>query len=201
MSLNINLTTRRKQMAVLIGVLAVAGTAAAGIMAFGQNDGQGKPKAAATPAPNLTGVVSANFDDKLQTSVMQQQQAATSALQQQVQQLVEIMKQNKDDFDRKLADNARQMDALMHQGNGFRPRRQPPAPPRRPGRCRHRLTVCRFPARSPPVRPARLNTVSPPPATAVAAQQMPGRAPDSTPGPVQPGSAVDWISQTSPTKA
>lgn len=118
MSLNINLTTRRKQMAVLIGVLAVAGTAAAGIMAFGQNDGQGKPKAAATPAPNLTGVVSANFDDKLQTSVMQQQQAATSALQQQVQQMVDIMKQNKDDLDRKLADNARQIDALMHQGNG-----------------------------------------------------------------------------------
>ncbi|MEY8712343.1 F-type conjugal transfer pilus assembly protein TraB [Mangrovibacter phragmitis] len=114
MGLNINVTTRRKQLAVLISVLAIAGAATAGIMVFGRDDGQTRAKTA--PAtPNMVGVVTATFDDKLQTSAMQQQQAATSALEQKVQQLAEQIKQNHDDFTRKLQEKDQQI-AQLQQG-------------------------------------------------------------------------------------
>ncbi|KEA50677.1 hypothetical protein DT73_21730 [Mangrovibacter sp. MFB070] len=114
MGLNINVTTRRKQLAVLISVLAIAGAATAGIMVFGRDDGQTRAKA--LPAtPNMVGVVTATFDDKLQTSAMQQQQAATSALEQKVQQLAEQIKQNHDDFTHKLQEKDQQI-AQLQQG-------------------------------------------------------------------------------------
>lgn len=47
MSLNINITTRRKQLAILIGIIVTAAAAATGIMLYG-----GESKAPRAPGPH-----------------------------------------------------------------------------------------------------------------------------------------------------
>ncbi len=77
-SLNENLKTRRKQLAILAAVI-IGGAAAAGrrnvVRAI-----PAKTKATRTVAtPNLTGVVTATFNEQVNDAALTQQQAKTSA--------------------------------------------------------------------------------------------------------------------------
>lgn len=111
MSLNINKITQRKQLAILIGVILVAGAATAGILVVGNSKKAGAP-AQATPVPNMTGVVTPAFDTQLNDSALAQQQAKTSALESQMIQLKQQFDQNKQSFDERLARKDEQIQTL-----------------------------------------------------------------------------------------
>lgn len=64
MSLNINITTRRKQLAILIGIIITGAAAATGIMLYG-GENKAPQNAGAAPAPNMTGVVTATFNEEV----------------------------------------------------------------------------------------------------------------------------------------
>ena len=83
MSLNVNVTTRRKQLAILLSVLTGAAAGTTGIMLYG-GEGNTPQNAETTPVPNMTGVVTATFDEEVNASALQQQQAKTSALESQM---------------------------------------------------------------------------------------------------------------------
>ncbi|WP_318375352.1 hypothetical protein [Enterobacter sp.] len=83
MSLNINITTRRKQLAILVGMLVAASAAATAIMLYG-GESKAPQNAGATPAPNMTGVVTPTFNEEVNASALAQQQAKTSSLESQM---------------------------------------------------------------------------------------------------------------------
>lgn len=118
MSLNINITTRRKQLAILIGIIVTAAAAATGIMLYG-GESKAPQSAGAAPAPNMTGVVTATFNEEVNASALAQQQAKTSSLESQMAQLLEKFNQQNATFEQKLA----QRDAEI-----LRLSQQPPVP-------------------------------------------------------------------------
>lgn len=122
-SLNINKITQRRQLAILIGVILVAGVATAGILIVGNSKKAGT-QAPATPVPNMTGVVTPAFETQLNDSALAQQQAKTSALESQMLLLRQQFEQNKQAFDDKLSKKDQQIDALTRQLES-RPQQQP----------------------------------------------------------------------------
>ncbi|MBX9001898.1 hypothetical protein HCH17_24820 [Klebsiella aerogenes] len=114
MSFNINKVTQRKQLAVLIGGLLVAGLATGAIVYIG-NQSKSGASAPATPVPNMTGVVTPAFETQLNDSALAQQQAKTSALESQMLILQQQFTQNKQSFDEKLQKKDQQIEALTQQ--------------------------------------------------------------------------------------
>jgi conjugal transfer pilus assembly protein TraB len=95
--MNINLKTRRTQLAVLVGILCIAGLTTAAVIKYG--DESNKPQTTQnTPVPKLTGVVTATFDEQVNQSALAQQQAKTSALEAKFDTLNAAFKQKMDDF-------------------------------------------------------------------------------------------------------
>ncbi|BCU50926.1 conjugal transfer pilus assembly protein TraB [Citrobacter amalonaticus] len=134
MNLNENLRTRRKQLAVLAGV-AVAGAAlAGGVMWYGHYQ-EAKKQPAPVAAPNVTGVVTAAFNEQVNESALSQQQAKTSALEQQMSMLSQQVAQNKLTTEQKLADKDAQIAQLTEQlakapgSNATTGQQTPPAGP------------------------------------------------------------------------
>lgn len=114
MNLNENLRTRRKQLAVLAGV-AVAGAAlAGGVMWYGHYQ-EAKKQPAPVAAPNVTGVVTAAFNEQVNESALSQQQAKTSALEQQMYTLAQQVAQNKLTTEQKLAEKDAEIGRLTEQ--------------------------------------------------------------------------------------
>jgi len=100
-TMNINVRTRRTQLAILIGVLAVAGLTAAAVITFGDESNKARaPKTA--PVPNMTGVVTSTFDEQVNQSAMAQQQAKTSALEAKISQLSQSFEQSKASFEQQM---------------------------------------------------------------------------------------------------
>lgn len=128
MSLNVNVTTRHKQLAVLIGIIVVGAATAGGVMYFGGNSQNAPPPVASKP--NLTGVVTAAFDSQVNQSALMQQQAKTSSLESQMAQLTQAVSQNKLDFENKLQQKDAQIQQLSTelQKAGTAPAGQPATP-------------------------------------------------------------------------
>lgn len=103
MSLNENLKTRRTQLAVLVAVLTIGAATAGGVVWYGNHQEQQKHPVSAA-APNMTGVVTASFNEQVNDAALAQQQAKTSALEQQYATLAQLVAQNKLTTDQKLAD-------------------------------------------------------------------------------------------------
>jgi len=114
MSLNENLRTRRKQLAILVGVLLGGAALAGGVIGYGKY--QQEQKHPAPPvAPNMTGVVTAAFNQQVNDSALAQQQAKTSALEQNFATLSQQFAQNKLTTEQKLADKDREIQRLNDQ--------------------------------------------------------------------------------------
>jgi conjugal transfer pilus assembly protein TraB len=128
MSLNVNVTTRHKQLAVFIGIIVVGAATAGGVMYFGGNSQAAAPPV--TPGPNLTGVVTATFDAQVNQSALMQQQAKTSSLESQMAQLTQQVTQNRLDFENKLQRKDEQIQQLSSdlQKAGTVPAGQPTPP-------------------------------------------------------------------------
>lgn len=91
---NINMLTKRKQLATLIAVL-IAGSVAAGVVYF--TAGDAKPAAQVKPkvAPPVSGVITNAFTDQVQKSALAQQQERTAVLEKQISQLTKQLENNK----------------------------------------------------------------------------------------------------------
>ncbi|WP_431645883.1 F-type conjugal transfer pilus assembly protein TraB, partial [Enterobacter hormaechei] len=114
MSLNENLKTRRKQLAILAAVIIGGAAAAGGVMWYGQyQQKQKQPAPAATP--NLTGVVTATFNEQVNDAALTQQQAKTSALEQNLATLAQQFAQNKLTTEQKLAEKDAEIQRLNDQ--------------------------------------------------------------------------------------
>ncbi|MBN3262962.1 F-type conjugal transfer pilus assembly protein TraB [Pectobacterium brasiliense] len=114
MGLNVNVTTRKKQIAILISILVVGGVAAAGVMMFGdeRTSAQKKP----TPVePSLTGVVTAAFNAQVSESALTQQQAKTSALESLMTKLAQQVEDNKSSFEGRLSKKDEEIRRLTEQ--------------------------------------------------------------------------------------
>jgi len=132
MNLNENLKTRRKQLAILAGVVAAGATLAGGVMWYGQHQ-EAQKHPAPVAAPNMTGVVTAAFNEQVAESALAQQQAKTSALEQQLATLTQQVMQNKLTTEQKLTDKDEQIARLTEQlskapgGNQTTGQQTPPA--------------------------------------------------------------------------
>jgi len=138
--MNLNVKTRRTQLAILIGVLAAAGVTTALVLTFGTEDNKAQ-QAQNAPAPNMTGVVTATFDEQVNQSAMAQQQARTSALEAQLAQLAQSFEQSKTTFSQQLQKKDAEIQRLSEQmqtkpgatGSNEQPsgqaHRPPPVPP------------------------------------------------------------------------
>lgn len=114
MSLNENLRTRRKQLAILVGVIMGGVALAGGVIGYGKYQQEQKHPAPAV-APNMTGVVTAAFNQQVNDSALAQQQAKTSALEQNFATLSQQFAQNKLTTEQKLADKDREIQRLNDQ--------------------------------------------------------------------------------------
>lgn len=113
-SLNENLKTRRKQLAILAAVIIGGAAAAGGVMWYGQyQQKQKQPTPVATP--NLTGVVTATFNEQVNDAALAQQQAKTSALEQNLATLTQQFAQNKLNTEQKLAEKDAEIQRLNDQ--------------------------------------------------------------------------------------
>lgn len=132
MSLNENLKTRRTQLAVLASVIAVGAATAGGVMWYGNHQEQQKHPAPVA-APNMTGVVTASFNEQVNDAALAQQQAKTSALEQQFATLAQQFTQNKLTTEQKLAEKDAEIQRLTDQvqkapgGNTTTGQQTPPA--------------------------------------------------------------------------
>lgn len=114
MSLNENLKTRRTQIAVLISVIVIGAVTAGSVVWYGRHEAQQKhPAPAATP--NMTGVVTASFNEKVNDAALAQQQAKTSALEQQIATLAQQVTQNKLTTEQKMAAKDAEIQRLSDQ--------------------------------------------------------------------------------------
>lgn len=126
MSLNENLRTRRTQLTALAIAVAAASVVAGGVMYYGHQ--QGTAQTAPAPTPNMTGVVTAAFDEKVNQSALQQQQAKTSALEQKFDTLNQQVVQNKLNTDQKLAEKDAEIQRLNGElARGASSQQTPPA--------------------------------------------------------------------------
>lgn len=113
-SLNENLKTRRKQLAILAAVIIGGAAAAGGVMWYGQYQ-QKQKQPAPVATPNLTGVVTATFNEQVNDAALAQQQAKTSALEQNLATLTQQFAQNKLNTDQKLAEKDAEIQRLNDQ--------------------------------------------------------------------------------------
>ncbi|BBJ60928.1 conjugal transfer protein TraB (plasmid) [Enterobacter asburiae] len=113
-SLNENLKTRRKQLAILAAVIIGGATAAGGVMWYGQYQ-QKQKQPAPVATPNLTGVVTATFNEQVNDAALAQQQAKTSALEQSLATLTQQFAQNKLNTEQKLAEKDAEIQRLSDQ--------------------------------------------------------------------------------------
>ena len=113
-SLNENLKTRRKQLAILAAVIIGGAAAAGGVMWYGQYQ-QKQKQPAPVATPNLTGVVTATFNEQVNDAALAQQQAKTSALEQNFATLAQQFAQNKLTTDQKLAEKDAEIQRLNDQ--------------------------------------------------------------------------------------
>lgn len=113
-SLNENLKTRRKQLAILAAVIIGGAAAAGGVMWYGQYQ-QKQKQPAPVATPNLTGVVTAAFNEQVNDAALTQQQAKTSALEQNLATLAQQFAQNKLTTDQKLAEKDAEIQRLNDQ--------------------------------------------------------------------------------------
>lgn len=116
MSLNENLKTRRKQLAILAAVVASGAAMAGGVAWYGHYQAQQKAPPPVA-APNMTGVVTATFNEQVNDAALAQQQAKTSALEQNVATLSQQFEQNKLDTSEKLARKDAEIQRLTEQLN------------------------------------------------------------------------------------
>ena len=79
MNLNENLKTRRKQLAILAAVIVGGAAATGGVIWYGQHQ-QEQKQPAPVATPNMTGVVTAAFNQQVNDAALRQQQAKTSEL-------------------------------------------------------------------------------------------------------------------------
>ncbi|MCK2176778.1 F-type conjugal transfer pilus assembly protein TraB [Enterobacter asburiae] len=114
MSLNENLKTRRKQLAILAAVIIGGAAAAGGVMWYGQYQ-QKQKQPAPVATPNLTGVVTATFNEQVNDAALAQQQAKTSALEQSLATLTQQFAQNKLNTEQKLAEKDAEIQRLNDQ--------------------------------------------------------------------------------------
>lgn len=113
-SLNENLKTRRKQLAILAAVIIGGAAAAGGVMWYGQYQ-QKQKQPAPVATPNLTGVVTATFNEQVNDAALAQQQAKTSALEQSLATLTQQFAQNKLNTEQKLAEKDAEIQRLSDQ--------------------------------------------------------------------------------------
>lgn len=114
MNLNENLKTRRKQLTILAAVIAGGAAATGGVIWYGQHQQELK-QPAPVAAPNMTGVVTAAFNQQVSDAALAQQQAKTSALEQNFATLSQQFAQNKLATDQKLADKDAEIQRLNDQ--------------------------------------------------------------------------------------
>lgn len=114
MSLNENLKTRRTQLAILASLIVVGAATAGGVMWYGNHQEQQKHPAPVA-APNMTGVVTASFNEQVNDAALAQQQAKTSALEQQFATLAQQFTQNKLTTEQKLAEKDAEIQRLTDQ--------------------------------------------------------------------------------------
>lgn len=114
MSLNENLKTRRTQIAVLISVIVIGAVTAGSVIWYGRHEAQQKPPGPAA-TPNMTGVVTASFNEKVNDAALAQQQAKTSALEQQIATLAQQVTQNKLTTEQKMAAKDAEIQRLSDQ--------------------------------------------------------------------------------------
>ncbi|MDZ5641590.1 F-type conjugal transfer pilus assembly protein TraB [Enterobacter sp. A103] len=114
MSLNENLKTRRKQLAILAAVIIGGAAAAGGVMWYGQYQ-QKQKQPAPVATPNLTGVVTATFNEQVNDAALAQQQAKTSALEQNLAMLTQQFAHNKLSTEQKLAEKDAEIQRLNDQ--------------------------------------------------------------------------------------
>lgn len=114
MSLNENLKTRRTQLAILASLIVVGAATAGGVMWYGNHQEQQKHPAPVA-APNMTGVVTASFNEQVNDAALAQQQAKTSALEQQFATLAQQFTQNKLTTEQKLAEKDAEIQRLSDQ--------------------------------------------------------------------------------------
>ncbi|EBH1864446.1 F-type conjugal transfer pilus assembly protein TraB [Salmonella enterica] len=116
MSLNENHKTRRKQITVLAAVIASGAAMAGGVAWYGHYQEQQKaPPQVATP--NMTGVVTATFNEQVNDAALAQQQAKTSALEQNFTTLSQKLEQNIINTRQKLAEKDAEIQRLTDQIN------------------------------------------------------------------------------------
>jgi conjugal transfer pilus assembly protein TraB len=114
MSLNENLKTRRTQLAILASVVAIGASTAGGVIWYGKHQEQQK-HAVVSSAPNMTGVVTASFNEQVNDAALAQQQAKTSSLEQQFAMLTQQVTQNKLTTEQKLAQKDAEIQRLSEQ--------------------------------------------------------------------------------------
>ncbi|HDR2795207.1 TPA: conjugal transfer protein TraB [Enterobacter asburiae] len=114
MNLNENLKTRRKQLTILAAVIAGGAAATGGVIWYGQHQQEMK-QPAPVAAPNMTGVVTAAFNQQVNDAALAQQQAKTSALEQSVTSLTQQFAQNKLTTEQKLAEKDAEIQRLNDQ--------------------------------------------------------------------------------------
>lgn len=114
MNLNENLKTRRKQLAILAIVILTGAAAAGGVVWYGQYQQKLKQPAPAAE-PNMTGVVTATFNQQVNDAALTQQQAKTSALEQNFATLAQQFEQNKLATEQQLARKDEEIQRLTDQ--------------------------------------------------------------------------------------
>lgn len=114
MNLNENLKTRRKQLAILAAVILGGAAATGGVVWYGQYQ-QKLKQPAPVATPNLTGVVTATFNEQVNDAALTQQQAKTSALEQNLATLAQQFAQNKLTTEQKLAEKDAEIQRLNDQ--------------------------------------------------------------------------------------
>ncbi|MGU9868270.1 F-type conjugal transfer pilus assembly protein TraB [Kluyvera ascorbata] len=134
MNLNENLKTRRKQLAILAAVIMGGGAATGGIIWYGQHQ-QAQKQPAPVATPNMTGVVTAAFNQQVNDAALAQQQAKTSALEQNLATLSQQFEQNKLNTEQQLARKDEEIQRLNDQltkapgSNATTGQQAPPAGP------------------------------------------------------------------------
>jgi conjugal transfer pilus assembly protein TraB len=114
MNLNENLKTRRKQLAILAAVIVGGAAATGGVIWYGQHQ-QEQKQPAPVATPNMTGVVTAAFNQQVNDAALQQQQAKTSELEDKLATLTQQFAQNKLTTEQQLAKKDEEIQRLNDQ--------------------------------------------------------------------------------------
>ncbi|CAM3825554.1 hypothetical protein BS639_21150 [Rouxiella silvae] len=117
MATNLNVSTKRKQLSVLIGVIIVSGLAVAGFGYYNHDKGH---KVASPPkhdsSQDMTGVVTNTFNQQMESSALTQQQQVTAAIQSQLDKLTVAMSKDQESKDKTIALLTQQIQDLKKSG-------------------------------------------------------------------------------------